>query len=359
MRNALKRAFIETNLAARAYVASQRLVQPTRRRCVMLFPNEMYTGSSGDLRACAIARELRRLGWRTVVVPPWLNAASRERIVRSERPSVIFLHQSRHPLNRPALYPGIPCVFDADDADILVNPRAAEECCRGSAAVIAGNHFLAEMFRTYNSEVTVIWTGSYLDRSAQAEPNSRRKPVLTWAQADPQDYPREAGLVRGIVLQLARHTRFRFHIYGARDSQLMDNFLAPIRDSGIAVKTFPPLRYVPFVRSLEQAAIGLQPVCLDNPFSRGKSFGKVLGYLAAGVAVVASHAVDHPLFFRHGHNGMLARDLEEWVDCCRFLLDNPDARGRMVENAYADFRRRLTTRRAAELVNTVLSRVAG
>jgi glycosyltransferase involved in cell wall biosynthesis len=349
----------ESGPAGEAYVSAQSLAQRIAGRAnlpgVVIFPNEMYTGSSGDLRACAVGRELRRLGWRTLIVPPWLNAAARGRIIERERPAVILLHQSRHRLNRPALYPGIPCVFDADDADILNDANPVEECCRDSAAVIAGNHYLADLFQRHNPDVTVVWTGTYLGH-ARPTPNGRREPVVTWAQAEPFDYPMEAELVREVLVKLAAHLRFRFHLYGARDPGGVEKFLKPVSAAGVEVKTFPPLSYRPFVRSLEQAAIGLQPVLMENPFSRGKSFGKVLAYLAADVAVVASDAVDHALFFRHGENGMLARDVKDWVECCRFLLANRAKRSATVEAARRDLRERLTTRRAAELASGVLAR---
>src|SRR5579863_10348636 len=118
---------------------AHRLVQPAAPgRRVVVFPGDALTGSASDLRATAIARELRRRDWRATVVPPQLELEQRLRIVRAERPDVILLHQSRHPLNRPRYYPNIPCVFDADDADIL-DPRCRQdviECCTGSVAVI-------------------------------------------------------------------------------------------------------------------------------------------------------------------------------------------------------------------------------
>jgi hypothetical protein len=130
----------------------------------------MYTGSSGDWRACAISRELRKRGWRTIVVPPWLGLMERRRIIQIENPEFIFLQQSRHPLNRPELYGDVPIIFDVDDADILNNRDLVAECCRGSRAVIAGNRYLAGLFREYNSDVCVIWTGTYVTKNLSHKP---------------------------------------------------------------------------------------------------------------------------------------------------------------------------------------------
>lgn len=67
---------------------------------------------------------------------------------------------------------------------------------------------------------------------------------------------------------------------------------------------------------------------IENPFSRGKSFGKLLAYLIADVAIVASNNVDHPLFFQDGVNGVLApNDVDRWVEGTALLLqDLPSVR---------------------------------
>ena len=86
---------------------------------VVLFPSNSAGDASSNLRVYLAAPELRRLGWRVVVVPDSLDLSQRRRILRLEQPDVIFMNQTRHPLNRPKLYAPIPIVLDADDADYL------------------------------------------------------------------------------------------------------------------------------------------------------------------------------------------------------------------------------------------------
>lgn len=349
-------------VARELIVHAQRLSQPSRgRRRVVIFPSDWFSGSSGDLRGRALVPELRRLGWRAVCVPPHLGLAQRLRIVNAERPDVILFQSQRHPLNRPSYFAGIPCVYDADDADFF-DPKFTEvvpECCRDSAAAIAGSRFVARAFRHHNANVTVVWTGSYVRPSAGATPSDRRDRVVAWATLDPVGYRHEAELVFRVIEQLADRTRFRFAVYGAREEtrDQLEASLEPIRRKGVPVEVFSRMPYTKFVRSLESAAVGLHPVCLAAPFSRGKSFGKLLAYLIAGAAVVTSDAVDNPLFFHHGVNGMLVpEEVERWVDCCERLLADPAARKRIAERGQADFARRLTTARAAELVSRQLHR---
>jgi glycosyltransferase involved in cell wall biosynthesis len=276
-----------------------------------------------------------------------------------ERPDVILLHQSRHPLNRPRYYPNFPCVFDADDADIL-DPKCRDdviECCVDSVSVVAGSRFLANEFRQYNPRVSVVWTGTYLQPSRRMVPSQLRLPSVAWATTDPVGYSYEAEFVREVIVRLAQRMHFTYLLYGVRADQrdTVEKFLVPIRRAGVPVKIFQPMVYKQFVRSLESVAVGLQPVSIENPFSRGKSFGKLLAYMTADVAIVASHAVDHPLFFRDGVNGVLApNDIDRWVEGTALLLQDPSRRSRMVDNARAGFRTRLTTVVAAKLVSEVL-----
>jgi hypothetical protein len=193
-------------------------------------------------------------------------------------------------------------VFDADDADIL-DPECRDaviECCVDSVAVIAGSRFLAEEFRSYNPRVSIVWTGTYLQPSSRMVPSQSRMPSVAWATSDAVGYSHEAEFVREVVIRLAQKTRFSFLQYGVRANQrdAVERFLTPVRSAGVPVTIFEPMVYKRFVNSLESVAVGLQPVCLENPFSRGKSFGKLLAYLTSDVAIVASHAVDHPLFFQ-------------------------------------------------------------
>jgi hypothetical protein len=303
-----------------------------------------------------VARELRTMGWRAIVIPPQLDLEARRRIMWNEKARAIFLQKSWHPLNRPRLYAGIPCVFDADDASFNESDLVAE-CCGESREVIAGSQFLANWFRTYNPQVTTIWTGTYIKRSRRMMPNSSRRPIVTWAQSDPRGFPEEAEFVREVLLELAKKVKFCFHLYGLRDRSAAEEYVSPLRAAGVETELIPFLRYKKFIRSLETAAVGFQPIC--STFSRAKNFGKLLAYIVAGVAVIASSEGEHTLFFRDRENGMLAAGVSDWVESCRVLLAQAEKRGELAERAYLDLTAKLTTRKSAELVKSVLDRAAG
>ena len=93
----------------------------------------------------------------------------------------------------------------------------------------------------------------------------------------------------------------------------------------------------------------------ENTISRGKSFGKLLAYYIADVAIVASNNLHHPIFFRDGVIGVLApNDVDRWVEGSGLLLLDPAQRSHIVANARAGLQARLTTAVAAGLVGKVL-----
>ena len=178
---------------------------------------------------------IARFGWRTIVVPPWLSLRRRLQIVAREQPDVILLQQSRHPLNRPPFYRGIPCVFDADDADVLNAPEVRGRLLPRKPAVIAGNRFLARSSR--DSMIMSTWSGpARTSIRLLGRPQPGRGPVIAWAHSDPLGYPAEAEFVRSILLRLADRRTFQFHLYGVQDRTAVGHYLKPLRDRGVDVR---------------------------------------------------------------------------------------------------------------------------
>ncbi|MFW5875166.1 MAG: glycosyltransferase family protein [Myxococcota bacterium] len=337
-----------------------RLRHPRRRPRVVVFPSNQPWDAASNLRAWLVAPELRRRGWRVTVVPEPLNLAQRRRVLKLEQPDVVVLQQTRHPLNQPHLYAPVPCVLDADDADCL-DPRHRQRiarCARDASAVIGGNRFIAEQLGQHNPDASVLWTATPRPRRRSERPPSTRGPIVAWAHANPFLYEDEAAFVREVLRRLARRRPFMFWLFGTVPGPAADDYLAPIRAAGSKGVAVPPMPYPSYLRKVSEAAVGIQPVCTDNPFSRGKSFGKLLAYLAGEVAVVASDAVDHPLFFRHGDNGLLADGIDSWVEALDHLLTDAEDRARMARTAYRDFERTLTTEAFARNLEPVLWRAA-
>lgn len=366
----LKSTFVRTRTIAKkiikqavfeASVHTQRAREQSHAPRVVIFPSNQPWDASSHLRAWLVAPELRKLGWRVVVVPEPLSLAQRRRILRLERPDVVLMQQTRHSLNDPSLFAPWPCVLDADDADYL-DPRHHERivrCAEAAAAVVGGSRFVAEKLGRHNADATVIWTGTpHPAREPRIRP-AHRGNIVAWGHATPLGYPHEAEFVHDVMLRLAERRPFEFWLFGTPPGAEADAYFAPLRARGTTCVALAPMPYEDYLNKIAEAAVGIMPVSLENEFSRGKSFGKVLAYLAGQTAVVAADAVDHPLFFRHGENGMLANDPGAWVDSIERLLADPEEREQMAKTAYREFRERLTTRAFAERLDVVLRRAAG
>ena len=343
-------------VAYEAQLHSERLRQAKRRPCVVMFPSNQPWSSSSNLRAWLVAPELERLGWRVIVVPEPLSLKQRQRIIRLERPDVIWMQQTRHPLNQPHLYAPTPCVLDADDADYL-DPRHHDrivKCAKDAAAVVGGSQFVVELLGRHNVNQHVLWTCTPKPEHPPATAPHDRGPVVAWAHERPMVFPIEANLMQQVMTQVCRRTRCTFWLFGTEPSEAVEWF-RPLQEAGGECLAIPLLPYDAYLSKVAEAAVGLQPVCLQNGFSRGRSFGKILAYLSGQVAVVASDAVEHPKFFRHAENGFLATDaVEAWVEPIVRLCEDRVLRHSVALAGWADLNARLTTDVFARLLDPIL-----
>lgn len=320
-------------------------------------------GSAGDLRGVAVGQALRTHGWHALTLPPRLGAGARRVLCHALRPDAVLLQQTRHPLNRPELYPGVPCVLDVDDADVI-NPAERDriaDVARRCHGVVAGSRYLARLFQAFNPHVRIIWTGTYCHHVPGATPSAQRPPVLAWAPSDPFGYPLEMAFVRDVAHAVPNHGPFEFWVYGVPEARQveMQAYLSHGKPKHLTLRLMPPMPYQDFIASLSGVAVGLQPVCHDHEYSLGKSFGKALAYLAADVAVVASRNVDHPLFFKDGRNArVLDTSPGSWAQACGDLLSQAPHRAALVQQARGDFMNKLTTTRSAAMLAPLLDAAA-
>lgn len=345
----------------RARFHRERKRQPGDRPRVVLLPSQEAWAASSNLRAYALVPFLRELGWRCTVLSPLLALEDRLTLLAAEEPDLLFMQQSRHALNRPRLYP-YPTIFDADDADYLdpTCQAAVIECVEGAVAITVGSTYLASLLEPHNRRVHVVWTTTPPPIGPTPGRNEHRAPIVAWAHASPLGFPDESALMKSVLDELSRRRKFEFWLFGTQPGAAADSFLAPLESRGIKCRLLSWMSYDRYLSELGRVAIGLQPVCVVSDHSRGRSFGKILAYLRQRVAVVASNAVDHPLFFDNGKTGLLVGSVAEWVDAITDLLDHPAERAAMTDAAFEQFRRRLCSDTAASMyVEVFRSALAG
>jgi hypothetical protein len=97
---------------------------------------------------------------------------------------------------------------------------------------------------------------------------------------------------------------------------------------------------------------------MENVFSRGKSFGKVLAYLLAGVAVLATNELEHGEFFKDGDNGFLLEpDAQSWANRCEALLRDRDVLACVARNGQKSLLERLTDDCFAQRLSVFLNQL--
>ena len=334
------------------------MLQPKSNKTVVIFPCGDKSLGSSNLRAFYIGKYLKKMGWRVTVVPKQLELLQRQRILRIQKPKVILIQKARHPLNKASLYPGIPIVFDIDDADYLdaYQYDAIVECCKLSKSVIAGSVAVAKWCSDFNSSVQVVWTGtpdSIVPHNSKQ--SSEREPIVAWACSTSIGYPEEAEFIKKVLEKLADRISFEFWLYGVDSEGNAEKLFGNLRNKGVTVRYYYYMLYKNFINTLGQVSVGLHPLLpKKNAFSGGKSFSKILAYLVANVAVVVSDAADHREFFEHGKNGMIVDEVDDWVESIYELLTDNELRQKLVDNANKDFYSNLTTEVASKKVEGIL-----
>jgi glycosyltransferase involved in cell wall biosynthesis len=335
-----------------------RMLRPAGTPRIAFLPADVRTMSS-LLRGYNMAEAFEDMGWNPIVLHKQLEPVQRARILRWFRPDIAVLLGSRLAANSHRLLDGIPYVYDLDDAD-FANPEkepAIRADVAHAAGVAAGSRYIADWCRPLNPNTTIIWTGS-----PDIEPiwtdHAARAPIVTWAQSAPGRYGNEFAFVTEVMERVAaRRPGVAFRLYGCTPEDEGHPLVQRLRAAGVAVELKPFLDgYSDFIASLQEVAVGLSAVIPRHEFSKGKSFGKILAYLSAGVPVIASDEVDHAVFFRP-ETGIVSNDPEVWVAQTLALLDDPARRAAMASAAHADFRRHLTTEVAARKLDALCRRV--
>jgi glycosyltransferase involved in cell wall biosynthesis len=252
-------------------------------------------------------------------------------------------------------------VLDLDDATFLLpsakrpgmllrtlyDPRKIERIVRRCAHFIAGNAVLASYGSAFTREVTIIPTSINVDACTVHQPAVKdgAPTVIGWIGS-----PGTLLYVRDILPALCR-----LHQRGLR-------FV--LRIIGAELKADLPFEVECRPWSLgteadEVAAfdIGIMPLA-DDAWSRAKSGTKLLQYLAAEVAAVASPVGVNAEILHNEEFGLAATTLDEWERKLETLLVDPLLRARLGRRGRVRVSDEYSTARSAPKLLGVLTRVA-
>lgn len=223
-------------------------------------------------------------------------------------------------------------ILDVDDAlyaapSWVSNPtegrlRAAKFAKLAALAdlVVVGNVNIADHVVSHNQRLIVIPTPiESVSRAVSVSP-PHKIPVLGWVGTWGNLF--YLGKLRSVLQQLSMDYDFELRV-------IVD---AP-RDTSLLKFPGVKMKHVLWNRKTSEEElwkfnIGLMPLT-DDEWARGKCAFKLLQYMAAGIAVVASPVGMNVEVVDHGKTGFLARSDDEWFRYLSQLISSPEMRASM------------------------------
>ncbi|RJO71909.1 MAG: glycosyltransferase [Myxococcales bacterium] len=204
-------------------------------------------------------------------------------------------------------------LFEFDDAIYLTPLHAGKlkRVLKRAGHVIAGNDELAAFARQVSSRVSVVPTVVDMDKYPETPypPADVRRPFRIGWIGLPITLP-YLDLAARPLARLAAERAVELVVISSREP-------AP---PGV------PVRFVNWseeneAEELAALDVGIMPLP-DDPWTRGKCGLKLLQYMAAGRAAVASPVGVNPKIVAHGENGFLASTEDQWFQALRKLADD-------------------------------------
>jgi len=290
--------------------------------------------ASFRLRVAALIDPLARLGFslEVRVRPSSLSAQRQLACSASEFYAVLLQRKLLDPSEARLLRSRARRIyFDVDDAVMYNSGRTGffsrwrttrrfVATARIADRVVAGNDYLAGLFRRRGCRVNVLPTAVALDRYRQKEHTPVKEPRLVWiGSRSTVPYLRE-------FLPFIERGAERLSDSGGRLSLLTisdETVSSPVMD----------VEHIPWSADVEASAlvrgdIGIAPLPEDR-WTLGKCGFKLLQYMAARLPVVASPVGIQAQIVRAEVTGLLPERGEDWPTAILALAGDPDRRARM------------------------------
>ena len=286
---------------------------------------------STRIRLVQLVPELEARGWRCRIAAYPADARARRRFAAELGPDdVVLVHRAR-PTRAAARWwraQPVPIVFDFDDA-IMYGQRG------GVLGALSRRRRAAGFRRMLASCNAVACGNSFLAAQCAGFPG----PVCVLPSAVPGDVPQadpgRPGPLRVGWVGRSGNLRYLRAIAPAlaRAASRRPLLLVVLSDRGLELPDVP-VEHQPWELASEAAYIarfdvGLMPLDLAGPWSRGKCAYKLLQYMAAGVPAIGSDVGMNAELIEHDRNGLLARDLADWERLLVELADDPARRARL------------------------------
>lgn len=309
---------------------------------------------SSRIRVHQMAPHLAARGIELVVHPFPRSFAEQRRLLDGLRDAdVVLVHKEL-----PTFLKGLwlrrirkPLVFDFDDAVFLRKRlrkgtyfshhrmRRFRRMLSIYDAVIAGNAYLADACKESELPLLVAPSPVPTDVPRMRERAVGETPRIVWV-----------GLATNLlyVRQLAAPL--------AELAKQVDFTLVIVSNAELAASDVPGVRVENVAWSLEgqerelaRCDVGIMPLELESPWSRGKCAYKLLQYMAAGLPVVASKVGMNAEVVEHGASGLLVETDADWTAALARILADPALGRRFGETGRTRIDREYSYARVADL----------
>ncbi len=243
-----------------------------------------------------------------------------------------------------------PRVLDVDDAIWLNRESAfARKLAEISDSVICGNSFLAEYFRRWNANITILPTAVDTKRFVPLEVTSfGDSPVIGWSG-------NRSGFADLKIAEAPLRTLFTQYPK-ARLRIMADE--RPAFDVPAHQLEFVPWSPEIEVQTIQSMDIGIMPL-RDTLWSRGKCSYKMLLYMSCGIPVVVSPVGMNAEILEFGSIGESANSADDWISALEALISNAKLAASMGEQGRAVVLNRFSIEAIAGKLAAEVLRVSG
>lgn len=225
---------------------------------------------------------------------------------------------------------GAKLIFDFDDAiwlhnisegnkrlAFLKNPDKTAEIIKTADLVFAGNEYLRDYARQYNSNVVIVPTTIDTDHYKKVDKKPSNQLCIGWSGSVSTIEHFEYLLAVLKRLKEKYDDKITFKVIGDQNYQ--------VPELGIEGKAWKKEEEVSEISSFD---IGIMPLP-DDEWTKGKCGLKGLQYMALEVPTIMSAVGVNTAIISDGKNGFLAKDFEEWYLKLCLLIENKELRDRM------------------------------
>jgi glycosyltransferase involved in cell wall biosynthesis len=231
-------------------------------------------------------------------------------------------------------------VYDFDDGLFLERPLEIPMILKTADLVLVGSHALYYYARRYSPNVQLVPTCPNIEGASRRKLHrSNRHVVLGFVGS-----PSATGYMRELLAplsELAQTHKFELTIASAHLDQEYEPFKSLFGEFRIRGVNIRPLLWDLQIEPeiMENIDIGLAPLwgldraAREREFDKYKCGFKVINYMAAGIATIASAVGEHVYIIRDGVNGFLCRNSGDWKCKLEILIEDSKLRESIGNNA--------------------------